>query len=129
MKTSNTVLIVLFIRNIKTRMHSSRMRTACSSSCSRVEGSTPPPPEQTHLDQAPPQEQIPPPGCGLGDPPLDRSPSTSPLGVGLETPPGQIPLNFPPPGCGPGNLQGMLGYHPPCEQNTDLESHPPTNLD
>ena len=27
-------------------------------------------------------------------------------------PPSQIPLNFPP-GCGPGNLQGMLGYHPP----------------
>ena len=51
-----------------------------------------------------------------------------PLGVGLETPPSQIPFNFPlgcgpgdppwpdplqlPPGCGPGNLQGMLGYPP-----------------
>ena len=51
-----------------------------------------------------------------------------PMGVGLETPPGQTPqlppwmwawrpptarpLNFPP-GCGSGNLQGMLGYHPP----------------
>ena len=43
-----------------------------------------------------------PPGCGPGNPPLARSPSTSPLGVGLETPPGQIPLNFPL-GCGPGD--------------------------
>ena len=40
--------------------------------------------------------------------PLARSPSTSPLAVGLD----QIPLNFPL-GCGPGNLQGMLEYHPP----------------
>ena len=35
-----------------------------------------------------------PPRCGPGVSPLAR------------------PLNFPP-GCGPGNLQGMLGYHPP----------------
>ena len=53
------------------------------------------------------------PGCWPGDPP----------GVGLETPlgcgpgdPPARPLNFPP-GCGPrdfppGDLQGMLGYHP-----------------
>ena len=34
-----------------------------------------------------------------------------PLGEGLETPQAK-PLNFPP-GCGPGNLQGLLGYHPP----------------
>ena len=89
-------------------MHSSRMRTTRSSS--------------RH-------------GGGGLHPPAS-SPSTSPLGVGLE----QIPINFPlgcgpgpdPPelspwlwawrplnfslGCGPGNLQGMLGYKP---------SHPP----
>ena len=46
-------------------------------------------------------------------PPLVRSPSTSPLAVGLETP-SQIPLSFPL-WCGPGNLQGMLGYHPPLQ--------------
>ena len=38
---------------------------------------------------------------------------TSPLGVGWESPP---------PGCGPGDLQGILGYHPspppPREQNS-----------
>ena len=33
-----------------------------------------------------------------------------PLGVGLQTPQAR-PLNFPL-GCGPGNLQGMVGYHP-----------------
>ena len=61
---------------------------------------------------------------------LDQIPSTSPLGVGLDQiphqlppcvwawrapPPSQIPLNFPL-GSGPGNLQGMLPqsrYPPP----------------
>ena len=98
-------------------MHSSRMRTARSSS---------------HRGAASVHARIHPPGVGL----------EIPLGVGLETPPGvgletpQVwvwrppqarPLNFPlgcgpgdlpaqtpelPPGCEPGNLQGMLGYHP-----------------
>ena len=103
----------------KTRMHSSRMRTTRSSS--RHGGvSTSPPEQATPLEQVPPPRQIPLnflPGCGPGlDPPQlppwvwawTRSPSTSPLGVGLD----QIPLNFPL-GCGPGNLQGMLGYHIP----------------
>ena len=40
-------------------------------------------------------------------PPLARSPSTSPLCVGLETPLGQIPLNFPL-GCGSGDLPGQI---------------------
>ena len=44
--------------------------------------------------------QPPPPGCGPGDPPWP-DPSTSPLGVGLETPPAR-PLNLPS-GCGPGD--------------------------
>ena len=35
---------------------------------------------------------------------------TPSLGVDLETPQAR-PHNFPP-GCGPGDLQGMLGYHP-----------------
>ena len=81
---------------------------------------TPPP------DLAPPEPDPPqnfPLGCGPGpDPPqfppwlwawtrspsisplavgLDQIPSTSPLGVGLETPPGDL-------------LQGMLGYHLQC---------------
>ena len=84
----------------KTRMHSSRMHTARSSSRHGGKGGlhTLPwsrPPWNRH-----PPEQAPPPPA--------RSPSTSPLAVGLD----QIPLNFPL-GCGPGNLQGMLGYHPP----------------
>ena len=58
------------------------------------------------------------PGCAPGDPP-DQTPqlppsrpcnSPPPPGVGLETPPSQTPQL--PPGCGPGDLQGMLGYHP-----------------
>ena len=56
-----------------------------------------------------------------------RSPSTSPLGVGLVTPPpSQIPLNVPL-GFGPGNLQGMLGYHSPLETccNACWDSTPP----
>ena len=91
-------------------MHSSRMRTAGSSSCHG--GSPSPPPEQTPPGAGPlplpseqtptaPLEQAPP----WPDPPQlppwvwawTRSPSTSPLVVGL----GQIPLNFPL-GCGPG---------------------------
>ena len=73
-------------------MHSSRMRTARSSSC-LLEGvclsacwdahNTQPPPGCGPED--PPARPLNlPPGCGPGDPPPD--PSTSPLGVGLETP-------------------------------------------
>ena len=106
-----------------TRMHSSRKRTACSSSC---HGGFPHSPQSRYPPRAgTPQSrvllsQMPlnfPLGCGPGpDPPQlppwlwawTRSPSISPLAVGLD----QIPLNFPL-GCGPGNLQGMLGYHTP----------------
>ena len=63
------------------------------------EGPTHSPLEQTPWNRHPPPQSR---------HPLARSPSTSPLAVGLD----QIPLNFPL-GCGPGNLQGMLEYHPP----------------
>ena len=69
-----------------TRMHSSRMHTARSSS---RHGGSPHP----HGSRHPPPEQ-------------------APQVWAWRPPPKARPLNFPP-GCGPGNLQGMLGYHPP----------------
>ena len=92
-------------------MHSSRMRTTCSSSCwggllQCMLGYTPLVWAWRPL-LARPLNLLP--GCGPGDP-LRPDPSTSPLGVGLETPPAR-PLKLHP-GCGPGNLQGMLGYTP-----------------
>ena len=69
----------------------------------------------TPLGADPPREQTPPGSRHLQGwawrPPLARSPSTYPLDVGLETPLARSPKL--PPGCGSGNLQGMLGYHPP----------------
>ena len=112
-------------------MHSSRMRTARSSSRPGGGGGVshnPPwdqaplsPREQTPPSRPPPQEQTPagvgleiplnfPLGCGPGESP-GQIPLNFPLVCGPgDSPLGQIPLNFPP---GPGNLQGMLGYHPP----------------
>ena len=49
-----------------------------------------------------------PPGVGLETP--QARPLNFPPGVALETPPIQTPQL--PPRCGPGDLQGMLGYHP-----------------
>ena len=89
-------------------MHSNRMRTAHSSNHLLGRGCLP--------------------QCMLG----------YPLGVGLEIPPAR-PLNFPP-GCGPGDspgqtpqlpplgvglgdLQGMLGYHPPGDLQGMLGYH------
>ena len=80
-------------------MHSSRMRTARSSS--RPGGvSTRHPRAGTPRDQAPPQADPPqlPPWVWT----WTRSSSTSPLDVGLD----QIPLNFPF-GCGPGDPQPL----------------------
>ena len=75
-----------------------------------------------------------PPGVGLE--------THSPTGVGLETPPGvgvetpqARPLNFPL-GCEPGDLQGMLGHHPPPRpaarhadippaMHAEITTHPP----
>ena len=80
----------------KTRMHSSRMCTPCCSSC--WGGGEPGQfPLGCDLDQIPLNFPI---GCGPGpDPPQlppwlwawTRSPSTSPLGCGLETPQDQAP--------------------------------------
>ena len=101
-------------KHSSTRMHSSRMRTARSSS---RHGRSPHTPRADPLEQPPPWSdppQLPPwvwawkPARHAGLWAWTRSPSTSPLAVGLD----QIPLNFPL-GCGPGNLQVMLGYHPP----------------
>ena len=79
-----------------TRLHPSRMCTTRSSIHHLVVSTCPPgagTPQRRHT----PEQAL----------PLTRSLSTSPLGVGLETP-RQIPLNFPL-GCGPGNLRCMLG--------------------
>ena len=83
------VIAPISVKIDKTRMHSSRMHTARSSSsswgvCLSACWDTPP--------------QV----WAWG----------SPLGVGLETPPPARPLKLPLE-CGPGNLQGMLGYQPP----------------
>ena len=87
-------------------MHSSRMRTARSSS--RHGGGV-------GLDQIPLNFPL---GCGPGPDPLNF-----PLGcVPGDPPPSQIPLNPPPLGCGPGNLRGMT---PPPDQAP--APHPPVN--
>ena len=97
-----------FCLNIfKTRMHSSRMCTARSSSRHGGLHTPHPPPEQTPPSPSP-KEQVPP-GPGTPSPKADtpragnslaRSPSTSPLGVTLD----QVPLNFTL-GCGSGAPQ------------------------
>ena len=91
--------------SLTTRMHSSRMRTAHSSS--HPGGCLP----QCMLGYPPSVGLETPTGVGLENPSPVWAWRTQ-LGVGLETPLAR-PLNFPP-GCGPGDLQGMLGYptHP-----------------
>ena len=123
----------------RTRMHSSRMSTAHSSSrllgrgvCLSACWDTPwvwawrPPPQVWAWR---------PPRCGPGDPPLGVSletplgvgletppmpdPSTSHLGVGLETPQAR-PLNFPPMGVGLETCNACWDTTTPprpCEQN------------
>ena len=81
-------------------MHSSRMRTARSSSCLLGEGVS-----------ASVYAGIHPPGCGPGDP-LGQTPQLPP-GYGPEdSPPGQTPP--PPPGCGPGDSPHGQTPQPPC---------------
>ena len=94
---------MLFMSKLVTRMHSSRMRTAHSSSrrggSASVHAGIDPrvwawrPPSQISLNF--------PLGCGPGDPP-GQIPLNFPLGVGLQTTPGHIPFNFPL-ACGPGD--------------------------
>ena len=101
----------------RTRMHSSRMRTTCSSrhwgSASVHAGI------HTPLDVGLETPQMwpwrPPPGGGLETP--QARPLNFPLWCGRgDPPPGKNPQL--PPGCGPGNLKDMLGYH----------LHPPGDL-
>ena len=97
------------------RMHSSRMRTARSSSTSR--GVSTAPWEQTPQALVPPGSRSPwgrqPPEQAL---PWEQTPQARPLnfpfGCGPGGPHGQT-LSTPPLGVGTGNLQGMLGYYSP----------------
>ena len=94
----------MFIKHLGTRMHSSRMCTAHSSSHllggpASVHAWIPPP--GVGLETSP--------GCGPGDHPGCGPGDTS--GCGPGDPPGCGPGD--PSGCSPGDLQGMLGYHPP----------------
>ena len=111
-------------------MHSSRMRTARSSSRLLGGGACLP---QCMLGYTPTRcgpGDIPqlwawrPPGCGPGDPLPGQIPSTSPMGVGLETPQAR-PLNFPP-GCGPGDPLGQTPQLPPGCGPGDPSSPDPT---
>ena len=101
-------------------MHSSRMRTTCSSSrlleggglCLSTCWDTPPP--GLGLDTPPGVGLDPPPRCGPGPLPQvglntehpQPDPPTSPLGLGLDT-----PRPDPPP-------PGPVPRHPPCGQNS-----------
>ena len=88
----NSFIPVSYFFYYKTRMHSSRMRTARSSS--RPGGLPLPLEADTPWEQTPPRADT----------------------------PGQIRINFPL-GCGPGNLQCMLGYHPPGDLLQGMLGH------
>ena len=99
----------------KTRMRSSRMRTACSSSRHGAWAWRPSPTRSPQL----------PPWLWAWRPPQPDPPQLPPW-LWAWRPPRPDPPNFPL-GCGTGNLQGMLGYYlqcmlgyhhpPPREQN------------
>ena len=123
------LIIILFVLHFikaqkKTRIHSSRIRTARSSSHG---GSA-----SVHAGIHPPL------GVGLETPPGECL--ETPPRVWACRPPQARPLNFPL-GCGPGdplarplnfplgvgleNLQGMLGYHPPWRPTAGHAGIPP----
>ena len=88
---SQTIAQWLSRMHFQTRMHSSRMRTFCNSSCLLAGGVSSTPPQE----QAPPRKKALPPRAGTPSP-------------GAGTPPGDLlqgMLGY--------HLQGMLGYHPP----------------
>ena len=88
----STLINSSFNTVINTRMHSSRMRTASSSSRLLGKGGVSLSAcWDTHHPWGEPGD---PPRCGPGDP-SGQTPQPHPLGVGLETPPAR-PLNFPP---------------------------------
>ena len=123
-------------------MHSSRMRTACSSS-HLLEGVS----ASVHagillgvdLETPPPQVglETPHPRCGPGDPPPGQTPQVPP-GCGPGDPQGQTPQLPPPqvwawrparyaeipPPPSSRDLQGMLGYHP----RTEFLTHATENI-
>ena len=90
-----------------TRMHSSRMRTARSSSHRRGSASA-----SVHAGIQPPS------GVGLETPP-GQTPQLPPWVWAWRPPLPARPLNFPF-GCGPGNLQDMLGYHPSAARHAGI---------
>ena len=116
-------------KTIFTRMHSSRMRTARSSSRLRGGGvcisacwDTPP---GLGLETPHGQTPQPPPGCESGDPPPPPGQTPQlppPPGVGLETPPAARPLNLP--------LGVGLDTHPPPPppQWTEFWTHASENI-
>ena len=106
LKNSEIYMISYRIKTAATRMHSSRMRTACSCSrrlgraCLRACWDAQPPgcgpgdPPRCGPGWRPSRL----PGCGPGGPPPRPDPSTSPLDVGLKTsPPHARHAGIPPP--------------------------------
>ena len=108
------------------RMHSSRMHTARSSS--HLLGGVylgacwDTPPLGVGLETPSPSVDLETPWVGAWRP-LQPDPSTSPPGCGSGDPHLARPLNLPL-WCGPGYLQGMLGYHPRVNRMTGAKILP-----
>ena len=122
-------LLITFSRMLKelnrsTRMHSSRMRIARSSSCPWGGSASVHPGIHHHHPLPRVWAWKPPPGVGMETPwgvgletPPGQKPQLPLLGVGLETPPTARHTWIPPAmhvGIPTPPLQGMLGYHLQC---------------